>query len=90
MTDPSEKEIIEPVGDYQCPQCGNRYFDPERIRGCFYCCGRSFCVSCRKRDSDPVTGETVDICNVCAEKIQEINDALKMAKGGVLNEQRND
>lgn len=68
----------EVQGDYRCPQCSEWYFDSEKIRSCFYCCGRSFCISCRKRDSDPVTGETVDICNVCAEKIQEINDALKI------------
>ena len=63
----------EPKGDYPCPQCSERYFDSEKIRPCFYCSNR-FCVKCRERDSDPVTGETVEICSTCAEKIQELAD----------------
>ena len=63
----------EPKGDYPCPQCSERYFDSEKIRPCFYCSNR-FCVKCRERDSDPVTGEIVDICSTCEEKIQEIAD----------------
>lgn len=80
MTDPDETQqkvldrADEVQGDYQCPQCGEWWYAKELIRRCFYECGMSFCPNCRKRDSDPVTGETVDICNVCAEKIQEIED----------------
>lgn len=67
----------EVTGDYQCPQCGERYFE-DKMRFCFYCENR-FCPHCRKRDSDPVTGETVDICNVCAEKIQELAENKRKA-----------
>ena len=70
----------EPVGDYQCGQCGERCWK-DQTRSCFYCETR-YCPNCRKRCSDPITNETVEVCSEHAEKVQEIWNALKKVRGG--------
>ena len=64
---------------YRCGQCGEPC-EKERTQSCCYCEMR-FCPHCRVRDSDPITGETVDMCTEHAEKVQEIWDALRVRGG---------